>query len=65
MSPKMGSTSKGITRDPSILGVTFCILVYLTVYIYFPVCHRLAYQFFPWFEDVPRFFILLRIHGQC
>jgi hypothetical protein len=43
MSPEMGSTLKYIMLEPSILGVTLCILVYLSVYIYFPLCHRLSY----------------------
>jgi hypothetical protein len=59
----MGSTLKGIMLKPSSLGMTFCILVYLSVYTYFPLCHRLAYQFFPWLEDVNEVFSLLRIHG--
>jgi hypothetical protein len=47
MSPEMGSTLKGITLKPSSLGVTFCILVYLSVYIYFPLCHRTCLSSFP------------------
>jgi hypothetical protein len=65
MSPEMGSNLKGITLEPSSLGVIFCILVYLSVYISFPLCHLLAYQVFPWLEDVNGVFILLRIHGRC
>jgi hypothetical protein len=35
----MGSTLKGIMLEPSSLGVNFCILVYLSVYTSFPLCH--------------------------
>jgi hypothetical protein len=59
---EMGSTLKDITLDPSILGMTFCILVYLSVYTSFSLCHRIAYQVFPWLEDVYGVIILLRIH---
>jgi hypothetical protein len=51
MRPEMGSTLKGITLEHSILGVTFCILVYLSAYISFPLCHRLFYQVLPWLVD--------------
>jgi len=64
MSPEMGSTLKGIARKPSSLGATLCILVYLSVYIYFSLCYRLAYQVFPWLEDVNGVFSLLRIHRR-
>jgi hypothetical protein len=43
MNLEMGFTLKFITRKPSILGVTFGILMYLTVYIYFPLFHWLGY----------------------
>jgi hypothetical protein len=61
----MGSTLKYIMLEPSILGVTFCILLYLSVYTYFPLCHWLTYQVFPWLEDVNIVFNLLRIHIWC
>jgi hypothetical protein len=60
----MGSTLKGIARKPSSLGVTLCILVYLSVYIFFSLCHQLAYQVFLWLEDVNGVFSLLRIHRR-
>jgi hypothetical protein len=65
MSPEMGSTLNYITLEPSSLGVTFCILVYLSVYTSFTLCHRLSYQVFPWLEDVNRSLSLLRIPRQC
>jgi hypothetical protein len=61
----MGSTLKDIMLEPSISSVTFFILVYLSVYTYFPLCHHLAYQVFPWLVDVIRVFRLLRIHEWC
>jgi hypothetical protein len=65
MSPKMGSSLKVITRNPSSLGVNFCILVYLSVYIYFPLCHRISYQVFPQLTDDNGVFNLLRIYRRC
>jgi hypothetical protein len=61
----MGSNLNYITLEPSILGVALHILVYLSVYTYFLLCHRLAYQFFPWLVDVNGVLSLLRIRGQC
>jgi hypothetical protein len=55
----------GITLEPSSLGITFYILVYLSVYISFPLCHWVSYQVFPLLEDVNGIFNLLRIHGWC
>jgi hypothetical protein len=63
MSPEMGSTLKCIMLEPSLLCVTFYKLVYICVYIYFPLCHKISYQFFPWLEDVNEVFNLIRICG--
>ena len=60
MSLEMGSTLNYITLEPSSLGMTFCILVYLSVYTSFSLCHRLAYQFFPWLAYVNGVFDLPR-----
>jgi hypothetical protein len=49
LSSKMGSTLKYITLEPSILGVTLFILVYLSVYISFPMCQSTFLLSFPLF----------------
>jgi hypothetical protein len=62
---EMGSTLKYITLKPSSLGVNISILVYLSVYTSFPLCHQLAYQVYPWLVDVNEVFSLLTIHRWC
>jgi hypothetical protein len=51
--------------EPSCLGVSLCILVYLTVYTSFPFCHWISYQIFPWLADFNGVFGLLRIRRRC